>query len=473
MTVTKFWQVLNERRRAVEAFLRRGLWEEARPSHVKPWIQASLRFLILVAREFRRDDCTTKSSALTYITLLSLVPIVTVMFVAFRGLNVDRIGDDQIHQVFASLQLSEIVPSEDVKKVVADIRNKVEEIDFKALGMVGLLGLIFTAVMAIGSVEQAFNRIWGVGRGRSVWRRFSDYLSVLIVGPLLIFLALTFSAGLVQNEVRIAFGIVDVITAGLAERLLSLSRPLIISALAFSFVYSFLPNIRVPFHCALFGGVSAGFLWQISQWGYVKFQVGVAKYSALYGTLAALPIFLLWVYLSWVILLLGAEAAFCFQNYRRLSREFLDVDLSVEDRESIGIWMAARVTESFAKNVHRWTLARFSDALHLRDSVTATVLAPLLTDGILSVLADEEGAIVPGHDPATIRLSDVLNAIHNAGDELSKSAADCLFQRVVSRKDLLRRFGVERADLSLTEFLQLGRTGTEIPTTGVSAPDLP
>lgn len=460
MDTAKFRRVLSERRRATESFLRRGLWEEGRHSRVKPWIRSFLRFLILVGREFRRDDCVTRASALTYITLLALVPILVVMFAASRGLGLDEIEDSFIKNVLVRIQLDPMTESDAVQSVSTFIRKTVQRINFATLGVVGLLGLIFTAIMAVGSAEEAFNRIWGVERGRSVWRRFSDYLSVLMIGPLLIFLALTQSVEVARQIVSNTFGSVP-IAAGISDLLLSQVWPMIVASLAFGFVYIFLPNTHVKIRCALLGGLLAGFLWQVSQWGYVNFQVGVAKYSALYGTLSALPIFLIWIYMSWVILLFGAEVTFCSQDYRRLSREFLDVNLSVKDRESIGVWMTAKVVESFVNGTSRWSLVRLSDALHLRDSVTRSVLAPLVDRGILATLAGEDGDIVPGRDPATLCVSNVLRAIHEAGDELSAKMTDDLFHRVVDRKDQLRKLGVESADLSFVEFLQSGRTPAE------------
>ena len=458
MAAARFWQVLCERWRATESFLRRGLWEEDGPSRVKPWIQTFLRFLILVAREFRRDDCQTRASALTYITLLALVPILAVMFAASRGLGLDKIEQSFIEKAFIRIQVNTTAGSDAAQSVATFIRDTVQGINFGTLGVLGLLGLIFTSIMAIGSAEEAFNRIWGVGRGRSVWRRFSDYLSVLTVGPLLIFLALTQSVEFAQRMVSNAFGPVP-IPAGITDLLLRQVWPMVVSSLAFGFVYIFLPNTRVKVPCAVAGGLLAGLLWEVSKWGYVRFQVGVAKYSALYGTLSALPIFLVWIYLSWVTLLLGAEVTFCLQNYYRLSREFLHVDLSVKDRESIGVWMTARVVESFVNGTPRWNVARFSDALHVRDSVTRSVLAPLVAKGMLATLAGEDGDIMPGRDPASVRVSDVLRAIHEAGDELSGRMTDEVFRRVEHRKDQLLRLGTEKADLSFLEFLRLDRTG--------------
>ena len=195
-------------------------------------------------------------------------------------------------------------------------------------------------------------------------------------------------------------------------------------------------------------------LWQISQWGYVKFQIGVARYSALYGTLSALPIFLVWLYLSWVILLLGAEATYCFQNYRRLSREFLDVELSEEDRESVALWITTQVVGAFIHNRPRWTVARLSDVLHLRDSITMRIIEPLTKEGILVFVSGEQGELVPGHDPASIRLSDVVSAIRSAGDRVSQKMTDDLYRRVVSLEERLQRLGTEQADQSFVDLVR-------------------
>lgn len=451
------WQKLAERWRAAESFLRHGLWEEKRGPRVRPWVEASLRFIILVGREFRRDDCLVRASALTYITLLALVPILAVMFAASRGLGLAQIEENFIEKALVTIQMDPSEGGNTAESVATFIRDRVRQINFGTLGVVGLLGLILTAVLAVGSAEEAFNRIWAVERGRSMWRKFSDYLSVLTVGPILIFLALTQSIEFAREVVTNAFGAVP-IPAGVTDLFVRHVWSMIVSSMAFGFVYVFLPNTHVRFRCAAVGGLLGGFLWQLSKWAYVQFQVGVAKYSALYGTVSALPIFLVWVYLSWFILLLCAEATFCLQNYRRLSREFLDVNLSMKDRENLALWMTARVVQSFVNGGPRWNMSRFCDALHLRDSVTRSILNPLIKSGIVAPLAGEDGDYVLLRDPASLRLSEVIQAVHEAGDGPVGETKDDLLQKVADRGEQMRREGIEKADLSFVDFLRLDRS---------------
>ncbi|HQP98970.1 MAG TPA: YihY/virulence factor BrkB family protein [bacterium] len=448
MTLRERFQALGEWWQRTRSFLRRGLWEDEGQTPVKPGIRAFLRFIVLVFREFNRDDCLTRASALTYIALLAIVPILAIMFAASRGFGLED-ADQLISKLFNLDPTAEDDVSKAILGAVNYIQGSVANINFLKLGVFGILGSIFTAFMAIGSAEEAFNRIWGVSHGRTIWRRFSDYLSVLMVGPLLIYFSLQQSKKAINRVVQNAFFEVDIPS--------SVSQPvlaLITASLAFTFVYLFLPNTRVKLRYALAGGFLGGALWQFSQWIYVKFQVGVANYSVVYGTLSALPIFLLWIYLSWVILLFCAEATFCLENFKRLSREFLDVNLSMRDRESIALWMTARVAESYYRNSPRWNIKRFSDSLRLRDSVTTEVLQPLLQKEILVVLADSEQSIVPGRDPSTIRLSEILDAIAKFGDQIPPGGDDSLLLSATDQRKRMRHLGENQADATVTDFLR-------------------
>ncbi|HOE11296.1 MAG TPA: YihY/virulence factor BrkB family protein [bacterium] len=463
MTLQEHLQAFGEWWQRTRSFLRRGLWEDESPAPVKPGIRAFLRFIVLVFREFNRDDCLMRASALTYISLLAIVPILAIMFAASRGFGLDN--TDQLIQKLISLgpaaessageSAGTVIRngfSESIQEAAGFIQERVQNIDFKALGVFGVLGSLLTAFLAIGSAEEAFNRIWGVSHGRSIWRRFSDYLSVLMLGPLLIYFSLQQSREVVGRVVKNEFFNVEI-----PASITNISQPilaLIAASLAFTFVYIFLPNTRVKLRYALAGGFLGGTLWQFSQWVYVKFQVGVANYSALYGTLSALPIFLVWIYLSWLILLFCAEATFCLENYKRLSREFLDVNLSMRDRESIALWMTARVAESYYRNSPRWNVKRFSDALRLRDSVTMEVLRPLLQKEILLVLADSEQSIVPGRDPSTIRLSEILDAIAKFGDQIPPGGDDSLLLSAIDHRKRMKYLGENQADTTVTEFLR-------------------
>ncbi len=444
---------------ALRSYLQRELWQENESSHLPAGGKKVLRFVILVVREFFHDDCLTRASALTFITLLALVPILSVMFAASRGLGLDNIQDEFIQRLLTRMQ-PDSTQSSGMEAAFQSVRTVITEaiqnVNFRALGVVGLLGLLVSVIMAIGSVEEAFNRIWGVGRGRSIWRRFSDYLSVLAVGPMFVFLAWQQSFGPVRQMVGQAFTDVHLpasIMTMFGQHVWPMLFALLGFSLAFSFVYLFIPNTRVPVLYALAGGVLAGFFWQVSQWGYIKFQVGLARYSALYGTLSALPIFLVWLYLSWIILLLGAEVSFCMQHYRRLSREFLDIQLSSRSRETIALWITARVTDAFLRETPRWNIDRFCDDLHMHDALVRSILSPLIDAGILTMAADKQESILPARSPQKIHTSDVIEAIRGGHDSRTVESDDQFMRTACEYSERFFQQGLQKADLSFDEFV--------------------
>jgi membrane protein len=232
---------------------------------------------------FRRDKCTLWASALTYTSSLSLVPILAVALSAVKGL----VGIDRIKP------LIERYLAVNSPEIAGKILSFVGNIHAKALGAMGGAALLVTVVLTLGTIEQSFNNIFHVPRGRTWLRKFSDYLSVTFTMPLLMAAALGLHTQLMHQLPRLP---------GLAS--LAALIPLWVG---FSFLYLFFPNTRVRWHSAAIGGLAAALMLQIGQWGYIRFQIGAAKYQAIYGAVASVPILLTWIYIAWIIVLYGAE----------------------------------------------------------------------------------------------------------------------------------------------------------------------
>ena len=248
-----------------------------------------------LGRSFSEHQGSLRAAALTYTTILSLVPFLAIAFSVLKGLGVQNALEPLLLQV----------AGESSRETVQRIVDYVNNTNVKSLGMIGLLMLMVTVLSLLSTIEEAFNTTWGVKESRPLSRRFSDYLSVVVVGPLLLVVALSMTTTL-QSQWLVQWLIHKTV---LGEAVVALFRlvPYISIWCALTFLYVFIPNVQVRFRSAVLGGVVAGTIWQIAQWGYFHFQVGVAGYNAIYGTLAALPIFLVWVYTSWLIVLFGLE----------------------------------------------------------------------------------------------------------------------------------------------------------------------
>ncbi len=252
---------------------------------IKPW-----RVVVSAVENFFENDDLLRASALTYTSALSVVPILALAFSALKGLG----GADQLRPLVEHyLALGSRATSD-------ELMHFVENVNATALGTVGAAFLLATVISTLGNIEQAFNGIFRVPRSRSYLRRFSDYLSVLFTLPLLIAAALAFTT---MAEVRVSF-----------FPIIAQLVPYLFVWAGFFFLYVFFPYTKVRYGPALLGSFVAAVLFQFAQWGYVKFQVGMANYRAIYGALATLPIFLLWTYIAWALILFGAEVTAAAQR---------------------------------------------------------------------------------------------------------------------------------------------------------------
>src|ERR1051325_915033 len=284
-----------------------------------------IRILYRAVAGFTENRCPLLASALTYTTLLSLVPLLALMFATLKGFGVqNRLEPILIEKLSAGSE-----------QIVRQIIGYIDKTDVKALGAVGLASLLVTAISVIGNIEFALNRIWGVQRTRNIGRKFSDYLSVLLTCPILFVAALGVTSS-AQN--------VDVVQwflalPGMGYLVLAIAAvtPYILMWIALTFLYDYLPNTRVRFASALYGGIIGGTLWQLAQWGYVHFQVGVSRANAIYGAFAQLPIFLVWLYMGWNVVLFGAMLSFTHQNIRTSGKDPNVADAPYAFREEQGL----------------------------------------------------------------------------------------------------------------------------------------
>jgi len=258
-------------------------------------LQRLVRFVIDLGGSISDHQLSLRAAALTYTTVLSLVPFLAIAFAVLKGFGVQNALEPVLLKVVG----------ESSREVVIRIIGYVNNTNVKSLGLIGLLTLLVTVINLLTSIEEAFNAICGVSETRSLQRRFSDYLSVVVVGPVLLMVAMSMTSSL-QSQWLVQW-LINHTVLGDAILLLFRLVPYVSIWIAMTFLYSYIPNVKVPLRSALLGGVAAGTIWQLTQWAYFHFQVGVANYNAIYGALAALPIFLVWIYVSWLIVLFGLE----------------------------------------------------------------------------------------------------------------------------------------------------------------------
>ena len=400
---------MTQRLEKAKEFLTRRLW------NIDPkGLGVGGRFLLklaqicgLVARDFYKDQCLLQASALTYTTLLSIVPLLALMFAVLKGFGVQNIIEPLILERL-------MVGSEGM---VAQIMTYIDNTNFGRLGAVGLVLLLATVLTLLINIESSFNHIWGVQESRNLLRCFTDYLSVVLISPLLLLAAISMTTtlrnqDLVQQMLETAF-VGEAVLFGF--KLL----PFVAMWAAFTFLYIFMTNTRVSFSAALVGGVFGGTLWLLVQWIYVGFQVGVTRYNAIYGTMAALPIFMVWIYVSWVCVLLGLELSYTWQNLGSLRREAGMGEVSYASREFVGLSLLLLIAEDFYLGARPRSREDLAEELDLPPRLTQRVLGDLVRLGFLSEIRDGKRDVAsyqPGREPETLPLETVVKALREDGE---------------------------------------------------------
>lgn len=433
-------------------FLPPGLWrlDPFRYTGWKRYLAGIWQMTAFVLRDFFEDHCLLQASALSFTTILSIVPFFALTFAVLKGFGVQNLLEPLIlNQVAAGSQ-------EIVSKIVTYINNT----NMKSMGTVGLFMLIITAISLLASVEESFNHIWGVREDRSLRQKFSDYLSVTLSAPLLTLAAVSITTSL-ENQ-TVVLWLLD--REYLGDVLLAGARlfPYVSIWIALVFLYMFIPNTKVRFSSAMVGGILAGTVWQIAQWGYIHFQVGVGRYNAIYGTLALVPIFMIWIYTSWLIVLFGVEVVYAHQNRRSIRQECHGIPLSHAFREELALSLLAECAADFLSRQNPRTLEQLTEGIHLPARQVRELLGDLEEEGFLARLAGDEPHWHPECDPNRLKVAEVLTRLRQRGGSCigAETGGDWEpVRRVLYRSSL----AVEREMGELTVGDLAGQVGRSFP----------
>ena len=380
------------------------------------------RILYLTVRGFESDRCLMRASALTFITGLSIVPLLAFAFAVAKGLGAyDTLLNDVLRPFLDQhLGAAAATGSGEVRQAIDQVLLIVKETNVSSLGTFGLAILAYTAIKLLGSIEQTLNEIWGVHKSRALLRRVSDYLSIILLVPILLTTATAVTTTL-QSEwisnilgTELGFSSVGALYAKFSS--------LIAVWVGFTLLYLFMPNTKVQVSSALLGGLAGGLLWQGAQLLHLKFQVGVANYSAIYSTFAALPIFMFWLYLSWTTVLLGAEVAYAHQSEPKFQETVRSRSQDHNYLQVVTIRVLARVSVAFLRGDPPLRSAAIAEQLSLSNRVVEDVVGRMGAAGLLAV-GDEQGysdLILLTRDPLHVTLQDALTAI--AGEEMGSVA---------------------------------------------------
>ena len=387
-------------------FFTKSLWDldPAQFRGGKRTLVKLLQLLGFAFSNFLDNNSLLRATALSFTTLLSLVPLLALAFAVLKGFGVqNRLAPLILNQVAAG---SEVV----VSRVIAYIDNT----NMSSVGAVGLIALLYTSISMLANIEEAFNVAWGVSQTRSLYRRFSEYLSVLVSAPLLLLAATSITTTLESRQ------LVDWLWARsyLSDVLLFLLSltPYLSVWIAIFLLYIFIPNTRVRYRSALIGAVLAGTLWQLAQWCYIHFQVGAGNYNAIYGTLAALPILMVWIYVSWIIVLFGMEVVAAHQNLPTFRRDIRGKDISQSLKELVALAALRHIADSFHEGEPAWDDDRLAIKLGMPLRFVRGALDHLIAEGFIVHAGGSQHGYYPARELDRIELGEVVLSLRGHGE---------------------------------------------------------
>lgn len=378
------------------------LWDSAPQDRGRALTLRAARTVAAIVDDVRAGRLTLYAMSLVYTTLLSLVPLLAVSFSVLKAFDV--------HYQAAPLLEGFLEPlGPQSAEITRRILDFVENIRGGVLGSLGVAMLFYTVVSLLQKVEGAFNSIWRVGRSRRFARRFSDYLSVLIVGPVLVFSAIGLTATVLSHTlVQRAMAIEPLGTLIVAG---TRALPYVLVMGAFAFAYVFLTNTRVRVVPALIGAAVAGVLWQTTGLVFGTFVAGSARYAAVYSSFAILVLFMVWLYLSWLILLLGSAVAFYVQNPHLTRPGAGTARVGHRAREQAGLALLALVARAHLRGEPPPGAAAAARALGVAPELVGELVDDLGDARLIATAADPAQALLPARDPARISVIETLDVL--------------------------------------------------------------
>ena len=466
-------------RRARE-FLAQDVWdvELFGLPRARRWVVRTLRMFQLIARGFRHDECVLHASSLTFVTLLSFVPVLAIALSMARAFgDVDGVRDriktairdwaeapevqeagipetretgmpaprdagepesreaappvaedggnalaaliaDEEKAAMMGHQAEEAagheMTVERIETMIDNLFERIEKLNFGALGGIGVAFLLWTVIGVIGQVESAFNRVWGVVEQRPLYRKFTDYLSVVVVVPLLLTAASTIPATSMISRLVTAGGLPA--PEAVSTRLMRSVGMLSLLTLSLTFALRFIPNTKVRLGAAFGGGAAAAV--GLAAWLRIclTFQVGLAKYNTFFGSFAVVPILLFWVYVSWIILLFGAEFSFAIQNADTYRMESSSTNASARARLLVALDLLATVGRAVRRGDGLLRLSAWRHGHRVSVRLVNDVLGGLVRQGLLVETAADSGVFAARFDPATFTVADAVRSFLDDGN---------------------------------------------------------
>lgn len=396
-------------------FVEHGIWETRLKNltRLKAFLVKNLRVVVLALSGFFRDKCLLRASALTYYSLLSIVPLFALVFGVAKGFGLDIFVQNQI------VQLAERAnwPPDVVQRYVMFASQLLETTKGGLVAGIGVILLLWTAVSILSNIEDAFNDIWQVRKARSMMRKFTDYLAILVIAPVLLVISSSLNV-VVASKVEAIVQRIELLGA-LGPYIVFLLRflPYLSIWVLLVLNYIVIPNTRVSLRSAIVAGVATGTIFQVVEWIYITFQIGVSRRGAIYGSFAAMPLFLAWLQLSWMIVLFGAEVAVAEENSETYGYH-PDFDrLSIASKKVLALQVLHLLVKRFVKGDIPSNVREISTALEIPMRFVRQLLDDLINARLVVETARNGGdaAFQPGQATDKMTIQFALEAYERRG----------------------------------------------------------
>jgi len=370
-----------------------------------------LKTLLLSLQGFKRDLCPLRASALTLYTLLSIVPVIALLFGVAKGFGFEKKLEQQLldqasDQDTMMLQLIEFA------------QNMLSSTKGGVVAGIGIVVLFWTVIKVISNIEESFNHIWKVKQNRPLGRKLSDYLSLMMLAPVLLIASSSITV-FVKTKITWLVEVIQLPAFGTKVVLYAMSfSPLVIMALLFTFIFVFMPNKEIKLKAGVIAGIVTAVMFQTLQWVYLTLQIGASSYNAIYGSFAALPLFLIWLQMAWVVVLIGCEISFFVHNFDNYQHNEKFSNLSLALKKSIALQVSHLIVKQFIKGETALSAEKISIELNFPVSVVQRTLRGLLDAKLivtLNVLENEDSIYQPARDINFISNATVIDALESSG----------------------------------------------------------
>jgi len=397
----------------IVSFIKEDLWllHEQRLPLFKAAIIKTLKIVILSVQGFSSDLCLLRASALTLYSILSIVPVIAMLFGIAKGFGFETMLEQR---------LLEQAPDQDamVLQLISFAQNLLESTKGGVVAGIGIVVLFWTIISVIGNIEESFNYIWKISTGRSISRKFSDYLSLMLLAPVLLIASGSITVFL-DTKINWLMTVIELPEFGtwLVIKALSLS-PLALMIALFTFTFIFMPNHKINYRAGIIAGIITGIMYHLLQGAYLSLQIGVSKYNAIYGSFAALPLFVVWLQTGWMIVLFGCEMAFFLQNYETYRNNNRFSDLSFSLKKVIALQITHLIIKNFIQLNNPLTADEIATKLVIPIAIIQPVLSKLIVSHIIVEFKnqDEDDEVYqPAVDINILTIAYVINALEHCG----------------------------------------------------------